>query len=834
MMRSSGLLSLSGVLLATAFSCEAENHEIFFDANLLRGMGLSQQDLQRLDHDTLVKPGIYSFDVYLNQQPLAQEDVTFSPDGAGVTPCFSRDLLDRLGLTLLPMTRDEKCYRPSSTALQAVSVSWSLAQARLDFSIPQSLLHTLPRGSVDESQLDAGETMLQLNYMVNQYRVTQREQGNDTSDSTYLSLNGGFNLGLWRYRQQSTLNYDTDYGSRWTTARRYVQRAVLPLRSELTLGEGFTDGQFFSGMSFRGVQIASDQRMRPDSQRGYAPVVRGIAHSNAKVVIRQGNISLYETTVAPGAFEINDLYPTNFAGDLTAIVTEADGSESTFSVPFSALPESIRAGQFEYSATVGRVRDVGDDDVFSEIVWQKGINNALTLNMGNQLANGFQAMMLGSVYSSSMGAVGVDSTFSHAEVMDNGWQSGWMFRINYSKFFPQTGTSVALAGYRYSTGNYVELYDVLGARNAVSSGDEWQSGSWRQRSRVELSASQTMDVLGSLNLSVSTQDYRDSKGRDKQLQISWNKTFANGISLSLAGARTHRLAPDTTTTSRAPTWQAESQTMWSLSMTMPIGSSRYSPLLSISANHMKDEEGSYQTTLSGQYGEYDPLSYSLNYATDEKGGQSVWGGNVQKNFPWANGAASVSVSPQYWQASTSLQGGLVAHRGGITLGPYIGDTFALVDAPGADGAKIMGGQGATVNRFGHGLAPALMPYQYNVVSLDPQNMNDQAELQTTQQRVAPSAGAMVRLRFATLRGQAMLITALREGTDPIPLGAAAYDEYGNSVGMVGQANQIYLRANGQKGTLQVKWGERAADRCRVEWTASPANEPLQLLSLPCR
>ncbi len=191
------------------------------------------------------------------------------------------------------------------------------------------------------------------------------------------------------------------------------------------------------------------------------------------MTIRRGNNTLYETTVAPGAFAIDDLYPTNYAGDLNVIVTEADGNESTFNVPFSALAESMRAGFSEYSATVGRVRDVGNNDEFSEIVWQHGVTNALTINAGNQLANGYQAFMLGGVYSSTLGAWGMDSTFSRARLNSDDYQTGWMSGLNYSKHFPQTGTSVALAGYRYSTGGYAELYDVLGSRAAHN--EEWQS-----------------------------------------------------------------------------------------------------------------------------------------------------------------------------------------------------------------------------------------------------------------------------------------------------------------------------------------------------------------------
>lgn len=149
--------------------------------------------------------------------------------------------------------------------------------------------------------------------------------------------------------------------------------------------------------------MTSDDRMLPDSLRGYAPVVRGIANSNARVTVLQGKSQLYETTVAPGPFAIDDLFATNFSGDLTVVVTEADGSVSTFTVPFSAVPQSMRPGSSRYSATLGRSRFIGDNDLFSELTWQYGLSNSVTFNAGNQLADGYQALMLGGVYSNSLG-----------------------------------------------------------------------------------------------------------------------------------------------------------------------------------------------------------------------------------------------------------------------------------------------------------------------------------------------------------------------------------------------------------------------------------------------
>lgn len=70
--------------------------------------------------------------------------------------------------------------------------------------------------------------------------------------------------------------------------------------------------------------------MLPQSRRGYAPDIRGIARTNAVVTVRQNDRIIYETTVPPGAFVIEDLYPTGYGGNLDVKVTEADGSVQSF------------------------------------------------------------------------------------------------------------------------------------------------------------------------------------------------------------------------------------------------------------------------------------------------------------------------------------------------------------------------------------------------------------------------------------------------------------------------------------------------------------------------
>jgi outer membrane usher protein len=178
--------------------------------------------------------------------------------------------------------------------------------------------------------------------------------------SQYLNLRPGLNLGAWRFRNYTTWNRPASSdsgGDKWNTVYTYAQRSIVPLKSQLTLGDSLSPSDVFDSVPFRGAQLASDDEMIPDSQRGYAPVVRGIARGNsAQVTIRQNGYVIYQTTVPAGAFEITDMYPTGGSGDLYVTIKEADGSEQSMVVPYASLPVLQREGRLQFSLTAGQYR----------------------------------------------------------------------------------------------------------------------------------------------------------------------------------------------------------------------------------------------------------------------------------------------------------------------------------------------------------------------------------------------------------------------------------------------------------------------------------------------
>lgn len=811
-----------------------EENDYTFDPALFRGGRFSETALMRLSKPGNITPGNFKVDVYVNGIFINSDHITFTETENGqVQPCLTPGQLAVAGISPrngLPVGAKEKNTCLSlSPLIEGSSSHYDTSRLRLDLSIPQADMNIRPRGYVDPGELDAGSSLGFINYITNYYHVSY--SGNNARDlnSGWLSMNGGINLGMWQFRQLSNVQWNRDSGADWNIIRRYLQRPLPAFNSQLAAGELNTTGRLFSGLSYKGISLATDERMLPDSMRGYAPAIRGVAGSTSKVTVSQNGRQIYQTTVAPGPFDINDLYPTSYSGDLDVEVTGADGSVSRFSVPFSALPESMRPGISRYGLAVGRTVDAGDNSLFSDFTWQYGLSNALTLNTGLRIADDYQSIIAGGVYASSVGALGVDITASRAGMPEGEDVEGYMAHISWSKTFQPTATTVTLAGYRYSTSGYRELGDVLGVRKAMRDHDRWTSSSWQQQSRFDISLNQAVGSFGNIYLSGSTQNYRDGRSRDTQLQAGYSNSFHNGMSFNISLSRQHA----------GGSYEAgRKETVTAVSVSFPLGFSvkNHPQIISNSWTHASGSGDQFQSNTSGMIDDAQTLSYNLGVVRDQQYRQTTIGGGLQKRLPNVSVGLNASRGEGYWQASGSAQGALAIHSGGLTFGPYLSDTFALVEAKGASGASVYNSGQSIIDSQGYALVPSVTPYRYSRVTLDPQGIDGNAELIDSERRVAPVAGAAVRVVFRTRTGHAMLIQANLPDGEPVPLGADVTEPDGTIIGMAGQNGQLYLRAEKNKGELIVRWGDGAQDRCHLAYslTQEDTTQHLTKFSAVCR
>ena len=790
------------------------NSSVTFDPIFL-APGLSQKaDLERFEKGAYIFPGTYDVDVFVNNKNLGKNTITFKTDDSNrndVLLCMTSSAVGRLNLNFKELNAQAKdelakdgdiCHNMASL-LPELKVDYDSGSQRLDLTIPQVYLRNTDNGYVDPEFWDSGVNALMVGYQSNYYTMSSR--GNKY-DSAFIGLNTGFNIGAWQLRHNGNYNWQSEVGGEYQRINTYLQRDIPSLKSRIIIGENNSNGQVFDTSPFRGVRLSDVENMLPSSERGYAPEIRGIARTNAKVTIRQNGQILRETTVVPGAFNINDLYPTGYGGDLDVTVTESDGSVQTFSVPYSAVSILLRPGAYHYDVIMGETNYVGylKKRPFYQATLQYGINNALTGYGGFQSSNDdYYSVLAGAGFNTPVGALSVDVTHAETRFDDStDKMAGQSYRLSFSKRMLETKSSVSIAAYRYSTSGYLDYNTAMSMMNLIDNGRS-PNQVYRPKNRFSTTFSQGLpDGYGQLYVTGYTQDYWNSHTHsDLQYQLGYNNNFRN-VTFGLNAGRTRNSFGRMETTSM-------------VNVSIPFGSTS-----TVTGSLTRDSSGHYgqQVSVSGVAGDNNTLSYGVSgsHYGNDGGSSATASGSYRSSY--SNLSASVSSGKNYTSGSVGATGTLLGYSGGIVLSPYTSDTFAIVEAKGAKGAKVSNYPGISIDRFGHAAVPYLSAYQMNEISIDPKGISQDVELNMTSQSVTPYNGAVIKLKYDTNKAIPVLFTL--NGSENIPFGTNVSDNDGNSVGIIGQGGQLYARLSQAKGILRVKWGTDSKDSCDISYSIS--------------
>ncbi|EQC1581894.1 TPA: fimbria/pilus outer membrane usher protein [Klebsiella oxytoca] len=818
------LLSVS-VLYALAFNAAAEESaEINFDASFLRLGNGQVPDLTRFSRGASLSPGIHRVRVFFNEQPVVNQDVLYVTEGQRSVPCLSTDLLRQLPLRheKLPASAyavDAGTCISLATLIPDATVTTDSNAQTLNILVPQVWEDRSARDTVPAALWDSGIPAALLGYSLNAY---SSENSGYHHDSLYASLNGGINIGSWYLRHNGNWSRDNHTGSRYQTQNTYLQRDIPPLKGRISVGQINTSGQLFDTQPFSGLKIESDERMEPLSRRGYAPEIRGIARTSARVTVRQNDSLIYETTVSPGTFIIDDLYPTGYGGDLDVTVYEADGSEQHFQVPFASVTQLLRPGQSRYELSVGELnnRSLHSDPTLWQGTWQQGLNNWLTVYGGIQGSDHYRAGQGGVGIATRFGAVSADITQARTSLGNTGrgdvTRQGKSYRLSYNKNITETASNVALAAYRFSTRGYMDYLTAMQTRETVAQ-DVSADSIRRSKSRYTLTASQGLPGgWGQIYLSSSVQNYWNAGGIDKQYQFGYSNNF-NRVSYGINAGRS---------------WSAygRSQDTLSLNLSFPLGNTRHAPTGRLSYDHTRHAGHSLRTGINGSAGEDNRFSYGLSGTATSQGVGNSATANTQYRADFASLNAALGSGRHYRSVSGGMSGTVIGHSGGLTLSPYQGDTFALVEAKGAEGAGVNGYSAIQIDNRGYAAVPYMSPYQLNDIRLDPKGTASGVELENTSQKVAPHEGAVVKISYQTRRGYPVLIKIM-DATSPLIFGTEVYDAAGQAVGYVGQGRQIYARVDQISGVLNVSVGSRL---CQLPYALAHADSgKLESVSLRC-
>ncbi len=244
---------------------------------------------------------------------MTSRDITFIADdnNADLIPCLSTDLLVSLGIKKSALldnkehsaekhVPDNSACTPLQDRLADASTEFDVGQQHLSLSVPQIYVGRMARGYVSPDLWEEGINAGLLNYSFNGNSINNRSNHNaGKSNYAYLNLQSGINIGSWRLRDNSTWSYNSGSSNssdsnKWQHINTSAERDIIPLRSRLTVGDSYTDGDIFDSVNFRGLKINLTEAMLPDSQHGFAPVIHGIARGTAQVSVKQNGYDVYQ------------------------------------------------------------------------------------------------------------------------------------------------------------------------------------------------------------------------------------------------------------------------------------------------------------------------------------------------------------------------------------------------------------------------------------------------------------------------------------------------------------------------------------------------------------
>ncbi|MEN0617365.1 fimbria/pilus outer membrane usher protein [Klebsiella indica] len=819
------LLTLSGIIFSSSVFGEEFNMQfVHGDGNVAVAKQVSQgQAFQQ---------GTYPLDIFLNNQLIDSLPVTFVHNGENgrVEPCFTGEQLYNYGI-IIPAPLDSKKCVNINKIFPSSRVAVDAGRQRIDLTVPQENLRVVPKGSIPSRLWDNG-----INADFINYNISYTDNSNKTNSIysnekySYISLENGLNLGRWRFRQNGFFTHSSSNGSRWRNLASWAETDIQSVRGRLIVGQASTSNTVFDSFQFRGVQLSSVDDMLPDSMRNYAPIVRGVASSNARVTIRQNGYIVYSTNVPPGPFTIRDVYP-NTSGDLFVTVSEADGSERNFTVAYSSISHMLREGIWSYQVTAGRYHNglSGYEPQFLQGTFSRGISHELTPFAGMMIANNYQSSVIGiGTNLGEIGALSFDGSYARTDLASGGTKNGASFRLLYAKSLNSLGTDFRLAGYRYSTSGYYDFSDAVQERR------DWDNGIYRheyidpnniaegtpvwdytnnsvyyssrygnKRSKMELSVNQSLKDYGRVFANMSQLTYWGTSEKSRTIQLGFNSSYKR-LSYSVYYQST-----------RSQYGYSDNSVNLTLSIPFFWNDDKNIIASTTQFNHDQKTGDSYTTGISGTLLDDGRLSYGISTGHNETSNQTS-SANLAYQGSMGNVSSSYSYNKNYKQKTVDLSGGIVAHSGGITLSQPLGDTFALIHADNAAGTSVLNAPGVRIDPFGYAVVNNVSPYRYNTIALNTEDLSPGLDIPQATIQTVPTQKAIVGINFETYYGHSLLIhTKMNNGLYP-NIGATVFNEKRRSSGTVGMNGDAYVSGIKSGEKLTVKWGDEPLEQCQIK------------------
>ncbi|HFF1952932.1 TPA: fimbria/pilus outer membrane usher protein [Escherichia coli] len=792
-------------------------------------------DLSYFSHSNGMLPGLYSVNTIVNGKHNGVYEIEFAPTAKEkVTPVLKKYMLSKWGVAIPDEKneREEILGKDLESLLPGTKIHYENQSQTLTFNIPQRWLSQGDWLKTSPQSWDDGIPSLLMNY---RYSGAHRESSSVVNTQNTLSINSSLNVAGWRVRHDgffaegSSSNENGWHALNTSATHDYS----FWQGGQFTIGQTSTDGGIFESFPFEGIQLSSDDGMIAPWLSSFSPVIRGVAYSQALVIVRQNNQIIWQGNVPAGPFELKDVNPL-FSGDMNVEVHEADGTVRQFSQASASIPVLQREGRLRYSAAIGRYRQGrswGNSTVekpsFGQTTIAWGAKSDVTLYGGLMLADNYRAYMFGAgKYHEQLGALSLDFTQSNSkfrseltrsEEHGQAWRTSWVYSID------RTGTLLNLSGYLYNSPGYYSFNDLQQSQYT----DGYLDSGYRPQRRVSTQIIQNTDDFGQFSLNTDWTYFFRNEGEGWQSLLNWSFTVRNvSSSLSLGYAK-------------QPQYNAADKSLY-LSFTVPFSAFSSYSNASLSSRVLTNNGNSLiQSGINGSLLDQ-RLSYSLMEGWANHGDGNSGSINARYRGKYGELQSGYSYQRDNKQLMYGATGGMTIHPGGVTLSQEVSPygANALIDVNGAEGIKVNSGTGVSTDWQGYTVVSNLMPYQENNISLDVNSADKKTEVISSDLTVIPSRGALVSAKFNVVKGSKALITLTRSDGTPVPFGSIVSVNSDKSNfrtnGVVADNGQVWVSGLSEEGELYARWGNSDDTQCKAPFHIMKDSSEILRLSLNCR
>jgi outer membrane usher protein len=572
----------------------------------------------------------------------------------------------------------------------------------------------------------------------------------------------------------------------------YWRRDSPASMKSLILGDAVaSDGGWSRPVRYGGVRYGRDFSLSPGYISYPLPSISGSVALPSTVDVLVNNRQQSSTNVQPGPFGLTNVPVVSGAGELNLLVRDLRGIETVISQSYYTSPRLLTAGQSDFSIEAGALRrnygnasyDYGAG--FASGSYRYGFSPAITAGgrlelQGTRQAGGIDATgLLGTV-----AVMRAAAAWSRSSEIDSTRESnGAHFLTAIERSTPRGGGSVQWE--RFAAG-----FVQFGATTRES----------RPRERLQASAGMALDY----GMSIGTSYIRQSTWTGDRFTLA-----AANLSAALAG---------NAYLSVFASKQFSADKGWSAGVNLTVSLQQRRTLLASSNRDTTGKlinavEASSATPSGPGWGwrvrasDLESQHLHANAIWNTNYGQFTAEGNAGKD---ANGMRLGADGSVGW-----LEGLPFATRR-IDQG-----AFAVVRVGDLEGVAVArsGQVVATTDRHGLALVPGLLPYQMNVLTIDPDQLPFDINIGGVRKEVVPYARSGVTLDFPVRRSRNVLAILQQPNGARVPPGARVTVSPGNQEFIVAKRGEVYLMDLHESNHIDVRWDDGG---CSLPLALDPA------------